>query len=78
MILLTATRLDIIGRFEFRIEIDGALHATTREAIKAAKILFDLGVDSPLQLVDHSREWGMVEIVEPRARRVYNRRHAAR
>ncbi len=76
MILLTATRLDIIGRFEFRIEIDGALHATTREAIKAAKIR--LGVDSPLQLVDHSREWGMVEIVEPRARRVYNRRHAAR
>ncbi len=63
MILLTATRIDLIGRFRFTIEVDGAVHASTGDAIKAAKILFDLGVESPLQLVEHVREWGSVEIV---------------
>lgn len=70
MILLTATRLDVIGRFEFRIEAEGATHRT-RDAVKAAKILFDLGVSSPLQLVEHSREWGAVEIVERPAHRAF-------
>ena len=64
MIRLTATRIDVIGRFQFTIEVDGAVHATTRDAIKAAKILFDLGADNPLQLVEHVREWGSVEIVQ--------------
>jgi hypothetical protein len=76
MILLVATRLDVIGRFEFRIEVDGVEHTRTRDAIKAAKILFDLGVDSPLQLIEHSREWGMAEIVDPPVRRVYRQRSA--
>lgn len=63
MIRLTATRVDVIGRFEFTIELDGDVHATTKDALKAAKILFNLGVDRPLQLVDHVREWGSVEII---------------
>jgi len=64
MIRLVATRLDIAGRFQFRIEVDGAVHATTGEAIKAAKILFNLGVERPLQLVEHAREWGTIEMLD--------------
>jgi len=64
MIRLVATRLDIAGRFQFTIEVDGSVHATTGDAIKAAKILFNLGVERPLQLVEHAREWGAVEILD--------------
>lgn len=64
MIRLVATRLDIAGRFQFRIEVDGAVHATTGDAIKAAKILFNLGVERPLQLVEHAREWGTIEVLD--------------
>lgn len=71
MILLTATRIDIIGRFTFRIDVDGVTRATTSDAVKAAKLLFDMGVDRPLQLVEHVREWGSVEIVEAPRRREY-------
>ena len=71
MIVLTATRVDVVGRFRFRIEVDGVEHAATQDAVKAAKYLFDLGVDRPLQLVEHVREWGSVEIIEPPRRREY-------
>ncbi|MBA3519875.1 MAG: hypothetical protein H0T75_20055 [Rhizobiales bacterium] len=66
MILLTATRIDIYGHFEFRIEGAG-LEAgiMTSEALDAAKVLASLGVENPLQLVAHAREWGSVEISEP-------------
>lgn len=63
MILLSARRLDVYGHFEFRIEGDGvATPIVTREALKAAKSLARLGVENPLQLVEHAREWGSIEV----------------
>lgn len=63
MILLSATRIDVYGHFEFRIEGDAVGSAfVTGEALKAAKKLATLGVENPLQLVEHAREWGSVEI----------------
>ena len=65
MILLTATRMDVDERFRFRIEPDGEERAfVTSDPVKAARILHDLGVRHPLQLVEHAAEWGSVEIVE--------------
>jgi hypothetical protein len=63
MILLTAVRVDIRGSCRFRIEADGTDQVTS-DPVKAARILFHLGVPEPLQLVDHARQWGSVEIVE--------------
>jgi hypothetical protein len=63
MILLTAIRIDVYGHFEFRIEGDEIDRTVvTGEALKAAKTLSKLGVENPLQLVEHVREWGSVEI----------------
>lgn len=65
MIRLTATRIDIYGHFEFRIEGGRVEHEiVTREALTAAKFLAKHGVERPLQLVEHAREWGSVEISE--------------
>ena len=66
MILLTAARLDVNGRCEFRIEAEGT-DRVTRDPCKAARILYRLGVPEPLVLVDHARQWGAVEIPEPAA-----------
>jgi hypothetical protein len=63
MILLTADRMDVIGRCKFTIEADGASQKTTSPA-KAAKLLSRLGVGDPSVLVEHARDWGFVEIVE--------------
>ena len=66
MILLTATRIDVCERFRFKIEPDDAERVyVTSDPVKAARILHDLGVEHPLQLVEHVTEWGSVEIVEP-------------
>jgi hypothetical protein len=64
MIRLIATRIDVYGHFEFKVEGDEIeTPIVTREALKAAKILSRLGVENPLQAVEHAREWGSVEIV---------------
>lgn len=66
MILLTTKRVDIYGRVEFEIEGEGVPRAiTTRGALHAAKVLAQLGVENPLRLVEHAREWGSVEIHKP-------------
>ena len=66
MIVLTATRLDVCERFRFKIEPDDHSRIfVTSDPVKAARILHDLGVEHPLQLVEHATEWGSVEIVEP-------------
>jgi hypothetical protein len=63
MILLSARRLDVYGHFEFRIEGEGVdAPVVTREALKAARTLAKLGVENPLQLVEHAREWGSIEV----------------
>jgi hypothetical protein len=64
MILLTAFRTDMHGSCRFKIEADGSERETS-DPVKAAKILFRMGVSAPLQLVEHARQWGSVEIVEP-------------
>ena len=63
MILLTAIRLGINDRFQFRIEREDASPTVTSDPVKAAKILFRMGVDSPWRLVEHAQHWGSVEIV---------------
>ena len=66
MILLTAVRVDVGGACRFKIEVDGTARETS-DPVKAAKILFSMGVSAPLQLVEHARQWGSVEIVTPSA-----------
>lgn len=63
MILLTAVRVNVSGGCRFRIEAEGTSRVTS-DPVKAARILFNLGVMQPLQLVDHARQWGSVEILE--------------
>ena len=67
MIRLTATPLNAYGHLRFRIDIDGVTHLTTDDAIAAAKALADLGVERPLQRVEHVRTWGVMEIEATRA-----------
>ena len=55
MILLTADRMDVIGRCKFTIEADGASQKTT-SPMKAAKLLSRLGVGEPSALVEHARD----------------------
>ena len=63
MILLTAIRVNVSGSCRFKIDAEGTSRVTS-DPVKAAKILFNLGVIKPLQLVDHARQWGSVEIFE--------------
>ena len=63
MILLTAIRVNVSGSCRFQIVAEGTSRVTS-DPVKAAKILFNLGVITPLQLVDHARQWGSVEIFE--------------
>jgi hypothetical protein len=62
MIRVVALHLDAYGHVRFTIHVDDVLHATTDDALEAAKILHDLGVERPLERVKHAREWGTVEI----------------
>jgi hypothetical protein len=65
MIRLSATQLDVYGHLRFKIELDGVTHTTTDDGIEAAKALAGLGVERPLQRVEHCRTWGVVEIDVP-------------
>lgn len=70
MILLTANLMNVQGHCQFRIESDGQVQITS-DPVKAAKILFRLGVEGPSSLIDHVFRWGSVEILQdspPRAR----------
>jgi hypothetical protein len=64
MIVLTALRTDIHGSCRFKIEAGGTARVT-RDPVAAARILFRLGVAEPLYLIDHARQWGSVEILNP-------------
>lgn len=63
MIVLTAVRVNVAGQCRFKIEAEGSSRMTS-DPVKAAKILFRLGVVKPLQLIDHARQWGSVEILD--------------
>jgi hypothetical protein len=62
MIRLSAAQLDAYGHLRFTIEVDGATHTTTDDPPAAAKALAELGVDRPLQRIEHVRTWDVVEI----------------
>lgn len=64
MILLIATRHGVNDSFQFRIEPDDGAPTTTTDPVKAAKILFRLGVEQPWRMVEHAQHWGSVEIVK--------------
>ena len=63
MILLTAERLDMSGACRFKIEAHGTARETG-DPVKAAKILFRMGVSTPMNLVEHAQHWGSVEIFQ--------------
>jgi hypothetical protein len=62
VIVLTATQVNVFGHVRFTIAVDGLTHSTTDDAIEAETILHELGVATPFRLVEHTREWGSVEI----------------
>jgi hypothetical protein len=62
MIRVSVAQLNVFGHLRFTIEIDGVTHLTTDDALTAAKALADLGVDRPLQRIEHVRTWGVLEI----------------
>jgi hypothetical protein len=66
--MLIAIRRGMNDNFQFRIEPDDAEPTVTSDPVKAAKILFRLGVDQPWRLVEHAQHWGSVEIVKNSAR----------
>jgi hypothetical protein len=70
MILLIATRLDVHGRFRFTIDAPGRCRTETTDPGAVEAALTALGVDDPAVVVDHVREWGTLEILEPQWRQM--------
>jgi hypothetical protein len=68
MIRLIATRLDAYDRFQFRIEAPDCVPVVTSDPLKAAEVLSQHGIKSPMRLVHHVQTWGDLEIVEPTKR----------
>jgi len=65
MIRLTATALNVYGRFHFAIDGDAlAIPRTAVTPAEAANILTDLGVAGSARLVAHAETWGAVDIHE--------------
>lgn len=63
MITLQSTCLDAYGHYRYR--IDARKHVfTTSDADEVAAKLAELGVENPKHLVEHCRQWGIVEIHE--------------
>jgi hypothetical protein len=62
MILLQATRVDIHGRFEYRIDTPDGARIMASNAEAAAGELRQLGVADPERLVAHVENWGTIEI----------------
>jgi hypothetical protein len=61
MILLHAIRLDVYGRFQYRLELAGEPSFLTSDP-KEADMLSDLGVNDGTRLIEHAREWGSLEL----------------
>jgi len=64
MIVLTAVQLSVDAHYQFRIEAPDCEPWTTRDPVKAARMLQRCGVKNPFALVVHAQEWGRVEILE--------------
>ena len=65
MIRLTAMQLDVYGHLRFTNRHRRRRSRQTDHSLAAAKALADLGVERPLQRVEHVRTWGVVEIDVP-------------
>ena len=63
VIWLSATRLDIRDTFRFSIEARGRPIETTKDPVKAARLLSRAGVKEPMRLVEHVTQWGAIEVV---------------
>lgn len=63
MMRLSAKRLDLRDTFQFSIEAEGSTAAVTCERMKAAKLLVRMGINDPMQLIEHVQTWGTVDLV---------------
>ena len=61
MILLQAIRLDVYGRFQYRIEAPHRRVVVTTEE-KAIELLRELSVRNPEGLIAHVKAWGSIEL----------------
>jgi len=64
MIVLQSVRLDISGRFLYRIEPGDGRALLISEPQEAAAKLRELGVKNPEPLIAHVQVWGIVEIID--------------
>jgi hypothetical protein len=65
VILLQAIRLDVHGRFQYRIEVTGRPNYLTSDPSEAEAMLRQLGVSDGARLIAYVREWGSVELDGP-------------
>ena len=63
LVYLSATRLNIRDTFRFDIEARDRPTETTKDPVKAAKLLSRVGVQDPMRAVEHVKEWGAIEVV---------------
>jgi hypothetical protein len=68
MILLQAIRLDVYGRFQYRIDASDREVVVTNEAEKAIELLRALGVHNPVGMIDHVQMWGSIDLPDPRSK----------
>jgi hypothetical protein len=64
MIVLQAIRLDVYGRFQYRIEAPHREVVVTGEE-GAVEFLRQLGIANPATLIIHVQEWGSIDLPDP-------------
>jgi hypothetical protein len=65
MIELRTIRIDVHGRFEFRIKSPNEPWSITQSKGEAIGILEGLGVKDAAHLIEHALIWGEVDIADP-------------
>lgn len=63
--MLQSIRLDVEGRFQYRIEAGEGQLLLISDPEEAAHELAKLGVENPEPLIAHVQVWGIVEIIDP-------------
>lgn len=66
MIVLTATRVNIQEQFRFTIEAPDYGRTVTSDPDLAAEALHSLGLNNSAALLKHARDWGVIEIADPK------------
>ncbi len=62
MIRIEARRLDAKNRFLFQIHASGSALVTVEDPVEAFEILLRLGVGNPQRVIEHVRQWGVIEV----------------